>query len=282
MTTEDSSPDRPPPNGEADPALEGKTSGAGAGTDESVVTPTPSSPDTPADSVPSDSVPSDSVPSDSVPSDSVPSDSVPSDSASGDTASGDTAPIVGEHEPAILESPTPSLNENADEASAPSETALPNAALSSTALSKTALPTSATQTERTSLTDEHDVSGAVSGDGSSDAAGISEELPDEPDSERQPTALRWDYRRGAHQAAVELKRIEAEVRQLLDNCDTKRKRKLGGTHRWQELEDDVMGWRYKGRIDEGTLDRLHELIAKRHHLFRQLRFLSGTRATWNS
>ena len=86
----------------------------------------------------------------------------------------------------------------------------------------------------------------------------------------------------AHKIVVALKRIEAEVRSILDDKDTKRKRKLAGTRRWHELEEDIIAWRHGRGIDEQTLRHLQELIATRHHLFNRLRFIAGTRPTWNT
>lgn len=86
----------------------------------------------------------------------------------------------------------------------------------------------------------------------------------------------------AHRIAVELKSIESEVRQLLVDHDPRRKRKLGGTRRWQELEEDVINWRFSSRFQDEVLTRLGELIVRRNHLFRRLHFLAGIRPTWNS
>lgn len=92
-----------------------------------------------------------------------------------------------------------------------------------------------------------------------------------------PELPNWDRERSAHRIVVELKRIEADVRGLLENRDTKRKRKLSGTRRWLDLEEDVIAWRYAGRFDEDTLRRLQELIHRRHHLFGRLRYLTAAR-----
>ncbi len=86
----------------------------------------------------------------------------------------------------------------------------------------------------------------------------------------------------AHQIIVELKRIESEVRSLLDGRDSKRKRKLAGTRRWLELEEDLLGWQHSGRIDASTVRRLQDLVLLRHHLFTRLRFIASTRPTWNT
>lgn len=119
-------------------------------------------------------------------------------------------------------------------------------------------------------------------DDTGDTAGINEEMVDDSALSKGSVPLRWDFRRGANDAAVELKRIETEVRKLLDNCDNRRKRKLGGTYRWKELEDDLISWRFGGRINDDTINQLQRLIVKRNYHFQQLRFLSSTRTAWNS
>ena len=93
---------------------------------------------------------------------------------------------------------------------------------------------------------------------------------------------RLDTTKAITRIAVELKHIEREVRELLEDRDIKRKRKLAGTYRWLELEEDVRNLLYTGRIDMETLRRLQGLVTRRHHLFRKLKFLSGTRPVWNS
>ncbi|RME41493.1 MAG: hypothetical protein D6788_01105 [Planctomycetota bacterium] len=119
-------------------------------------------------------------------------------------------------------------------------------------------------------------------DDSSDAAAIEEEPEDDPSQRPARVAQDQAVRTEAHHVAVELKRIEKEVRRLLDGRDTRRKRKLAGSYRWTELEDDIIAWKYAGRFDEETLRRLHELVCRRNDLFRRLRFLAGTRPIWNS
>ncbi len=92
----------------------------------------------------------------------------------------------------------------------------------------------------------------------------------------------WEDELSAHRVAVELRRIESDVRAIIEERDPKRKRKLSGTYRWHELEDDIITWRFSGRFDEDTLRRLQELIGRRHCLFHRLRFLASTRPTWNT
>jgi len=92
----------------------------------------------------------------------------------------------------------------------------------------------------------------------------------------------WENELSAHRVAVELRRIESDIRAIIEERDPKRKRKLSGTHRWHELQDDILSWRFSGRFDEETLRRLQVLIGRRHYLFHRLRFLASTRPTWNT
>ena len=111
-------------------------------------------------------------------------------------------------------------------------------------------------------------------------------LPDVPvmtsTSVRARRAGDWEHELSAHAIAVELRRIEADVRAILEDRDPKRKRKLSGTHRWQELEEDILSWYGSGRFDDATLGRLRNLVNRRHYLFRHMGFLASTRPTWNS
>ena len=116
----------------------------------------------------------------------------------------------------------------------------------------------------------------------SDAASLSDEPVGSPKTAPAPETLSWDDELSAHRVAVELKHIEAEVRDLLGERDARRKRKLSGSRRWRELEEDVLAWRFTGRFNEATLARLHRLIVRRDYLFRRLRYLAGTRPTWNT
>lgn len=86
----------------------------------------------------------------------------------------------------------------------------------------------------------------------------------------------------AHRVGIELKRIETEIRTILEERDTRRKRRLTGTRYWQELEEDIRSWRHTMRFDPPTLDRLDRLITRRHHLFGHLRYIVSTRPVWNS
>jgi hypothetical protein len=126
------------------------------------------------------------------------------------------------------------------------------------------------------------VSPAMSEDqGVSDMAAASTDSAAAPIAHPEQTGD-WENELSAHRVAVELRRIESEVRALLEERDPKRKRKLSGTSRWQELEEDIVSWRFSGRFNEDALRRVQELIARRHYLFNRLRFLASTRPTWNT
>ena len=117
-------------------------------------------------------------------------------------------------------------------------------------------------------------------------AGDADGIPDEPavaEVLAEPVAdARLGHEVVAHGIAVQLKHVEVEVRELLEGRDSKRKRKLSGTQRWHELEEDIIAWRYSGRFDEASLIKLTALVARRHYLFRSLRFAAGTRPRWNT
>jgi len=120
-----------------------------------------------------------------------------------------------------------------------------------------------------------------------DGMGDATEVEDEPVTGGSKTTAsqappNWERELSAQRIAVELKRIETEVRKLLEDRDPKRKRRLAGSRRWRELEEDLIALRFTGRIDESTLASLRQLINRRHYLFRRLRFLALTRPTWNS
>ena len=119
-------------------------------------------------------------------------------------------------------------------------------------------------------------------DDTADAESIPDEAAPEPEQDEAPGQRDIDYETSVRRVVVELRRIELEVRTLLEDRDTKRKRKLGGTRRWRELEEDLISWSFTNRFDEATLDRLRELIVRRHYLFRHLRYLAGTRPIWNT
>ncbi len=124
---------------------------------------------------------------------------------------------------------------------------------------------------------------AAVSDDTSDVASIPDEPTDDPESATSQLRVGdWQAEMSAHRIAVELKRLETRIRELLADRDSRRKRKLAGTYRWHELEEDIIGWRAERRIDSATLDELHQLVCQRHFLFNQLRFAASTRPTWNS
>ncbi len=116
----------------------------------------------------------------------------------------------------------------------------------------------------------------------SDADAIVDDAEESAESQEVAFEHDWDNELSVSRIAVELKRIEKSVRTLLEARDPKRKRKLAGSHRWLELEEDVRNLKYSGRVDEENIRTLERLIRKRHHLFRRLKFLAATRPTWNT
>ena len=123
---------------------------------------------------------------------------------------------------------------------------------------------------------------AVDADEAGDADGISVDATNTPADFDQREDLRLGHEVVAHRIAVELKRVEAEVRELLEESDSKRKRKLSGSRRWRELEEDLLAWRFAGRVEPKVLAKLRQLVARRNYLFDRLRFATGTRTRWNS
>lgn len=109
-----------------------------------------------------------------------------------------------------------------------------------------------------------------------DPSGVASEDP-QPEKD-----IDWESELSARQVVVALKRIETEVRGLLEGVDGKRKRKLSGSRRWRELEEDLISWQHTSRIDNLVHKRLVALVARRDYLFRRLVFLSRTRQVWNS
>lgn len=102
------------------------------------------------------------------------------------------------------------------------------------------------------------------------------------EADRARPSVDWATEVSVGRISSELRRIEAEVRQILDAHDLKRKRRMAGTRRWNELEEDIIAWRYSDRIDDALLIRLRDLVTRRHHVFQRLRFIASTRPTWNS
>jgi hypothetical protein len=149
-------------------------------------------------------------------------------------------------------------------------------------------PTARSLAAETVQEDSESGSGAASAaktaeaDDTSDTGTLAEEPGHPGEATPKPTPTDWANELSTQRIAVELKHIETEIRRLLEGRDPKRKRKLGGTRRWRELEEDLISWRHSGRFEESTLDRLSELIARRHYLFKRLRFVTGTRPIWNT
>ncbi len=108
------------------------------------------------------------------------------------------------------------------------------------------------------------------------------ESPVEPSLPQPPTRDHWDNRATSRDLAIELKRIESRIRELLEGVDPRRKRRLEGTRRWHELQEDVMAMRFTRAIDERGVGEILALCAKRHRLFQRLNFLVATRPTWNT
>lgn len=119
-------------------------------------------------------------------------------------------------------------------------------------------------------------------DGLSDVAHISDAPITTANARRPKRVGDWESEPSAHNVVVELKRIENKVRELLEGVDNRRKRRLGGTQRWHELQEDILAWRFGGRVPEVTLRRLDELVVRRHCLYRHLEFLASTRPVMNS
>ncbi|MCC7293154.1 MAG: hypothetical protein IT449_13930 [Phycisphaerales bacterium] len=92
----------------------------------------------------------------------------------------------------------------------------------------------------------------------------------------------WEPNDQARHVAVELRRVEMEIRGLLENCDNKRKRRYEGTRRWLELMEDLVAMRYTGPADEATLAKVSALVARRMYLFNMLNFIVATRHRWNT
>ena len=136
------------------------------------------------------------------------------------------------------------------------------------------------QTDDKTILNESSLSDTTDRDDLGDTASIPDEVDTTPIPDR---SLRdWSNETSTGSIAGELKRIETEVRELLNGRDTRRKRKLAGTRRWLELEEDLLSWRFGSSVDEETIQQLRRLISRRHFLFTRLRFLASTRPTWNS
>lgn len=120
-------------------------------------------------------------------------------------------------------------------------------------------------------------------DETTDVGELDEDWPEISEAERLARGrARWDVEPEIQRIAAELRGIEADVRGLLEGRDTKRKRRFAGTRRWLELQEDVAALRHAGRMPEQSLDEITRLVTRRHHLFRRLHYLSGTRPAWNT
>lgn len=127
-----------------------------------------------------------------------------------------------------------------------------------------------------------DTSASASDNDMNDADSIPDENDTPATTPPDPSLRNWSNEKSTRAIAIELKHIETEVRERLEDRDTKRKRKLAGSRRWQELEEDLISWKFSGRVNEDTIQQLQRLVARRNYLFTRLRFLASTRPTWNS
>ncbi len=146
-----------------------------------------------------------------------------------------------------------------------------------------AAPAEAPQADSAPATDETSAAGqdAVPSSDNTDAVAVS----DKPPEKQEPVKtgpVDWSQETSAHAIEVELQHIETSVRTALETVDSRRKRRLGGTQRWRELEQDISSWRFTGRFSEEAAQHLLYLIRKRHSLYERLSFLSSTRPTWNT
>jgi len=123
-------------------------------------------------------------------------------------------------------------------------------------------------------------------EGEAEGAGDTDSIQEGPEDllTRDPSVTQpdWGNVTSAHRIAVELKRVEGRVRELLEGRDGRRKRRLTGTRRWLDLQEDIISWRGGNRIDDESLNTLEQLVARRQYLFRRLHFLAGTRSGWNT
>ena len=108
----------------------------------------------------------------------------------------------------------------------------------------------------------------------------SEPSPEQPSEQTQRKT--HDLQAETHALAVELTRIEKTVRERLEGVDPRRRRKLEGTRRWHELQEDMMALQHTSNMDEKVIREVLALCAKRHQLFQRLNFLVATRPTWNT
>ncbi len=134
-----------------------------------------------------------------------------------------------------------------------------------------------------SSVDQRPPNRATATDDSTDVGTLSEEpvgAPTPPIPQRR--AGDWQAEMSARRIAIELRKIETIIRELLQDRDLRRRRKLAGTYRWRELEDDLNELRTSRRVDPDTINEIQRLVYRRHFLFTQLRFAAATRPTWNT
>lgn len=130
---------------------------------------------------------------------------------------------------------------------------------------------------------DHDEANDADAPAADEAATLAEIPAHDEDASPPPDGeVEWEPNASARVVAAELKRVEGEVRRLLENCDNKRKRKYEGTRRWLELQEDILAMRFTGPADEATLRQVQALVARRQDLFRRLSFIVGTRYRWNT
>lgn len=207
-----------------------------------------------------------------------------------DRMSSDAQPAREDQPPPDQQSPTPQSDEippveDASEPDEPMPEAIPDDESEPLDPAARALEGSVSEADEEGESAARQKAARVTADSDSDTDAVVDAPSDSTSqsSDAKPTReYDLEYEGSAHKVVVELKHVEQEVRQLLEDRDTRRKRKLSGTHRWRELEDDIRAWRSGGRFDETSLDRLCGLVNRRHYLFKRLRFLAATRPTWNS
>jgi len=203
-------------------------------------------------------------------------------------------------EPNDATAPSNESSEQSDVPGVPGETTVPETTLPRTTVPETAVPeitapeTPVAAAEIDSAAPNADApdepepaetppqADAADDEGAGDTDSIVESPEDVKLREAATVEPNWQRETSAHRIAVELKRIETEVRAILDVQDSRRKRKLTGSRRWRELEEDMIRWHFTSRIDQSALKRLGELVPKRNFLFQRLHFLAGTRVGWNT
>lgn len=92
----------------------------------------------------------------------------------------------------------------------------------------------------------------------------------------------WSVRADPRAIASELHHIEKEIRLLLEPFDIKKKRRVDGTRRCLELEEDLIQMRHASRSNDSAIRKILALLARRQRLFQTLRFVVTTRHGWNT